>query len=352
MKARNRTTLAAGAFILATGIALAFIYGVLGTASNVPVGASSLALLGTPPPSTDVDDNGQVDAADLLIVAQNLGLRPAPDARADVDGNGGVDIFDQALVGVYFNQLVPTATPNPTPTPTSVPPTATPKPPTPTSIPPTFTPVPPTPTVAPITVSMGSLDDNTLYEDAGGGFSNGAGIHFFAGKTNGSKIRRGVIKFDVAGSVPSGATITNVTLKLNMSRTIAGSETVSLHKLTKNWGEGSSNATGNEGGGAGSASNDATWIHTFFSGSTWGSPGGDFSGSASASKSVADEGSYTWGTSAKMESDVQAWLDSPSGNFGWLLKGNESTNATAKRFDSKENGTSSNRPSLTVTYIP
>ena len=63
---------------MAMGIALAFIYGVLGTASNVPVGASNLVFVGTPPPSTDVDNNGQVDADDLVIVAQNLGLRPAP----------------------------------------------------------------------------------------------------------------------------------------------------------------------------------------------------------------------------------------------------------------------------------
>ena len=94
MKARNRTTLAAGAFILAIGIALAFIYGVLGTASNVPVGASNLVFVGTPPPSTDVDNNGQVDADDLAIVAQNLGLSPNPpkdtDGRREGSGRGWV----------------------------------------------------------------------------------------------------------------------------------------------------------------------------------------------------------------------------------------------------------------------
>ena len=178
---------------------------------------------------------------------------------------------------------------------------------------------------------------------------------FFAGNNSASKTRRGVIKFDVASKVPSGATITSVTLKLNMSQTVAGSETVSLRKLLKNWGEGSSLATGGGGGGGGggpSATNDATWVHTFFSGSTWASPGGDFSGTVSASKSVAGDGSYTWGSTSQMESDVQAWLDSPSGNFGWLLRGNESSSRTAKRFDTKEHGSSGNRPSLTVTYIP
>ena len=51
-----------------------------------------------------------------------------------------------------------------------------------------------------------------------------------------------------------------------------------------------------------------------------------------------------------MVADVQAWLDQPSGNFGWLLLGGESTSATSKRFDSKENDTPANRPVLEVEF--
>ena len=51
-----------------------------------------------------------------------------------------------------------------------------------------------------------------------------------------------------------------------------------------------------------------------------------------------------------MVADVQAWLDDPSGNFGWIVVGNEAKNQTAKRFDSKEGGTTANRPVLTVTF--
>src|SRR3990172_8140426 len=53
-----------------------------------------------------------------------------------------------------------------------------------------------------------------------------------------------------------------------------------------------------------------------------------------------------------MVADVQDWLDNPAANFGWIVMGNEGTVETAKRFDSKENTTAGNRPSLTITYTP
>jgi hypothetical protein len=48
--------------------------------------------------------------------------------------------------------------------------------------------------------------------------------------------------------------------------------------------------------------------------------------------------------------DVQAWLDNPTGNFGWLLKADEATLATARRYDSRENSEPTFRPALTVEY--
>jgi hypothetical protein len=45
-----------------------------------------------------------------------------------------------------------------------------------------------------------------------------------------------------------------------------------------------------------------------------------------------------------MAADIQAWLDNPSSNFGWVLLGKEGAEATAKRFDSRENEAPENRP--------
>ena len=48
-----------------------------------------------------------------------------------------------------------------------------------------------------------------------------------------------------------------------------------------------------------------------------------------------------------MIADVQLWLDNPASNFGWLVLGDESTSATAKRFDTRE---SDSPPVLTIVY--
>ena len=202
--------------------------------------------------------------------------------------------------------------------------------------------------MAQTTVMIGPSKDNTLYQTLDGSLSNGAGPGFFVGTTAGASIRRGVVAFDIAGNIPSGATISSVTLTLTVGRSTSGPQVVQLRRLLSNWGEGTS-VGGGTGGGAGgpSTTGDATWIHTFFNTSFWTTPGGDFSGTISASQTVGDGGSPLWGSTAQMVSDVQGWLNTPSTNYGWLLLGNESTAHTAKRFDSKEGTTP---PVLTVTY--
>src|SRR6266700_538781 len=191
--------------------------------------------------------------------------------------------------------------------------------------------------------------DNTLYEfvPADGDVSNALGNHFFAGETADGELRRGVLAFDIAGNVPAGSTILGVTLSLNMSRAAFDTaRIVELHKLLADWGEGTSVAPGEEGDGAPATTNDATWRHRFFDTIFWAMQGGDFSPTVSASQSVGPLGQYTW-SSAQMVADVQSWLDNPSSNFGWLVLGDESTNATSKRFDTRE---SASPPVLTIEY--
>jgi len=190
--------------------------------------------------------------------------------------------------------------------------------------------------------------DNTLYEydPAEGDHSNGAGFHLFAGENGEGEVRRGVLAFDIAGTIPPGSTITAVTLGMNMSMTPAGALTVELHKLLADWGEGTSHAPMGEGDGAPATPNDATWRHRFFDSIFWTTQGGDFSATVSASQSVGGTGQYTW-SSAQMVADVQSWLDNPASNFGWLVLGDETGGATAKRFDTRE---SANPPMLTIQF--
>lgn len=199
------------------------------------------------------------------------------------------------------------------------------------------------------TITLTATKDNTLYFSDTGALSNAKGQYFFAGLTNTGEQRRGLLRFNVAGSVPAGAIIQSATLSLTMSKTISGDSPVSLHRATADWGEGTSNAPGPEGAGAASTAGDATWLHRFFDTITWTTPGGDFDLVAVASTLVGAEGTYTWSSDA-MTSLVQDWLDQPANNFGWVVLGDETTDASAKRFDSREFSNPSLVPQLSITF--
>lgn len=203
-----------------------------------------------------------------------------------------------------------------------------------------------TPTLAPSaeSVEIAAVKDSTLYEHPDGALSNGSGEYLFAGATNGPKLRRTLIAFDVAAAVPQGATITAVRLTLVLSKgSTSDAEPISLHRALAGWGEGPSDAPGNEGGGAESVAGDATWLHRVFDGERWQNEGGDFAAEASASVMVAGIdlaagfGLYTWGSTEALVADVQAWLDDPANDFGWMIGGVEEGQRTAKRFNSREN---------------
>jgi hypothetical protein len=180
--------------------------------------------------------------------------------------------------------------------------------------------------------------------------SNAVGIHLFAGTTDDGLLRRGVVAFDLAGTIPAGSTIHSASLRMNMSRTMNDTaRTVTLYKMLADWGEGTSNANAEEGRGAPATTNDATWRHRFFSTSFWSTEGGNFSTTSSASTSVGPIGTYTW-SSPQLTADVQSWFNTPASNFGWAIVGAEgSGGGTAKRFDTRENA---NPPVLTISYTP
>ena len=75
------------------------------------------------------------------------------------------------------------------------------------------------------------------------------------------------------------------------------------------------------------------------------------SGLFTATTSVGAIGSYQW-TGAGLVADVQQWVNSPAGNFGWIITGNEVGTATVKQFDTKEATTAANRPVLSVDFTP
>lgn len=205
------------------------------------------------------------------------------------------------------------------------------------------------------TVMVTPSKDNTIYSESTN--SNALG-NLYAGRAGAmapsGATRRALLRFDLT-SIPAGATITSASLILTKNRGGASTTNSSdLHKLSADWGEGTSfdnpGTSPGAGGGDGTAATtgDATWVHRFFSTSSWTSTGGDFVAASSASTVVnLTHGQYTW-SGAGLIADVQSWIDNPATNFGWILRGAEAIISSSARFNSKESPTG--KPTLTVQY--
>lgn len=197
--------------------------------------------------------------------------------------------------------------------------------------------------------------DNSLYESTEGNLSNGAGVYLFAGTTAAEDIRRALIAFDLQDAIPDGAVILSAQLKLHLSKTNSESQMLSAHRLLADWGEGDSDAPSEEGAGAPAAPGDATWIHTFCCNQFWadqpgGGPGGHYQNEISASAAVGGVGDYVLQGDGLVR-DVETWRQHPEQNYGWILRVNEAGVGTAKRFDSRQNANTANRPQLIVRYF-
>jgi hypothetical protein len=191
--------------------------------------------------------------------------------------------------------------------------------------------------------------DNSVYSDNINN-SNGAGLLLFSGRTQTTSIRRALVKFNIS-VIPNNSIISNVSLQIAVvkSSNVAISHNFTLHKLLKNWGEGTSVGNGEGGQGGQAQGNDATWQYSkFATTTTWDNIGGDFASTVSASASAIQDRYCIW-NSTEMKDDVISWVSTPLSNFGWLIKGEESTPGSAKGFASKEN-TVIPKPKLTITY--
>lgn len=202
----------------------------------------------------------------------------------------------------------------------------------------------------PGTATLSPIQDNTVFSESGS-LSDARGF-LYAGRTGvvsgSSDLRRALVSFQVAGLDPGAVIQTaSLTMQINKVGPSATGTTLRLFKVSEAWGEGSSiNPSGGNGDAA--TPSDATWTHRLFGTSTWTTPGGTFQPTETAN-TTANVGSITWTSSSPMVSDVQSWFNDPDHNFGWLIKGDEATDGSACRFDSKDFGTSG--PELTVSFL-
>ncbi len=202
------------------------------------------------------------------------------------------------------------------------------------------------------TVELVPTKDNTLYQDATGETSNGVGNHLFVGNIdpnkNPEKRRRIVLQWDVASAIPAGSTILDVSLQMYLNREKGDDVAIDLFTLTRDWGEGNSDAPNMEGEGTTPQTDDATWVHAFYPAIAW-TPGGEFDITSSATQTVNDTGFYTW-QDTTMVNDVQGWLDNPGSSYGYIMVADETKDQHAKRFTSKDNPVAAQQPKLIITF--
>ena len=160
------------------------------------------------------------------------------------------------------------------------------------------------------------------------------------GPTAGNPRNRGLIRFDLAGQIPPLSEIKSAAMTLTVAKVpLGGADSIfELRRVLQEWNE-----------------NEATWNSRFSTNAPWSSPGGDsqtdFSSIVSATQVISGLGGYTFDSTTNLLADVQAWLDEPTANFGWIvLTQSEDAAKTARRFASREGGAGA--PTLVVDFVP
>jgi hypothetical protein len=159
-----------------------------------------------------------------------------------------------------------------------------------------------------------------------------------AGSSGGSAIQRGLMRFDPLAGIPSGSIIQSVQLNIVVTRKpfTDAVPAFALFRVLTDWAEA-----------------EATWINRL-DGIPWASPGGaagsDYISVASASIPIMAEGDYTYNSTDALVADVQAWVDTPASNRGWMIISDmEGIEFTARRIESRESVTP---PQLVVSFLP
>jgi glucose/arabinose dehydrogenase len=193
-----------------------------------------------------------------------------------------------------------------------------------------------------ITRDFAAQKDNTIYSEANN--SNALGQHLFIGKNGNGEPRRALVRFDVS-EIPAGSLVTEASLELKVTKTTLGNTAATVHRLSRDWGATTSKAAGEEGAGAPAGAGDATWTAPM-NGQLpdWTLAGGDFLANTAPTVSVGTGVAVFTGLAA----DVQGFVNQPAANFGWLIKGDELSSTSTKRFGSSENTLAA--PKLTVQY--
>lgn len=202
-------------------------------------------------------------------------------------------------------------------------------------------------------VTLTPVADTSLFQKFPGN-NVGGSMSLASGDTATEDPARALVRFLPSTSIPSGVTVTGARLEMSVVRTITSAPTVfDVHRLLVDWGEGNKGAGQVIGAGQPASDGEATWEMRFHPTVAWNVPGGsagsDYAAVSSASAELVNQGVLTFASTVILVSDVQAWIDNPASNFGWLVKArHEFSTTSARRFGSREHP--DGPPRLVVDY--
>ncbi len=197
--------------------------------------------------------------------------------------------------------------------------------------------------------NLSAVADTGLYETAPTN-NLGSVMEIPLGVHSTGKRSRLLLKFNPAAALPAGARVTSAELRLAVTASNPGSLSCHVHRVLRDWAEGTGFGTGN---GAPAQEGETTWLARFHPASLWDAPGAnlgtDFADTPSATATLGAGGSTNLLAGPALAADVQTWLDQPAANLGWiLLAADESILQTARRIASRENTNSP--PALTIRF--
>ncbi|KAB1066103.1 T9SS type A sorting domain-containing protein [Salibacter halophilus] len=201
------------------------------------------------------------------------------------------------------------------------------------------------------TIDVYPLNDASVY--AGQPDNANGQANLVSGTDDNGQATYSLLHFDLV-EIPANASITSAELVIEADNPEIASVTYLLHVVENIWSEGSANPTDITIG-ASASSGDVTYNNAVHPNDSW--PNGSNIEAGYSFSPIDNQGDNLSASkttlsfnSSQFVTLVQSWVDSPSTNYGVLLKEATPANGNLREFFSYESSNTLFRPTLSITY--